>query len=828
VCIDSNSATFTFATFDKSELQQMIIDEKLVSAAVHGTHEPSAVLDSSFPADNAYRMYKLFFGSVAKCLTGKTHVLLATDADLFAVPWNALLTEPPSKDDEFRFRTAPWLPKSYALSLLPSVQSIYQLRTNLKPSRARQIFLGIGDPDFQGGHHPTQLALGPLFSSRGLANTSAIKDLPRLPESADELRAVARVVGASTEDLLLGRGATERALRQRPLNDYRVISFATHAIVAGEIEGVTEPALVLTPGPDDTNSQNDGLLTTSEIANLTLDANLIILSACNTAASDGHASGRGLSGLANAFFFAGARAVAVTQWAVFSSAARQLGAGLVSRSVNSSAIGVAEGLRETMVDYISSAKEDYLANPRFWGAFIIAGDGAVRPLDGISSNAIINDAINVEWEHMTDERGDAEIYSVTKNALEGSLYSIGLERPPPNEKRAGSYFARIQSNGTVSVLNRDHDLAASGVISLGHEIGLLGYTSVEGKSAAVFRLLNEDGRIRWQRTEKSPLWDFPISIIKADNDYILVSMESDYSPSPVESTLVITLVGADLGNTMSQRRYPLSIRPVLFSSKDVVVDIKGNVIVAIGGNTQGSPSAQRSPTWTNPKTGTKRYCAAPEATELLEFDANSLDVGARKIVDNVAVVSLKLSEGHLLAASRVGGNCRLEKRLNLAELGPEYEFKTIFESNNVNSLEVHDLEVTSDGIILLAGVTVTFLPTASTLAVRSAEEIIKSSFDFTDESIWEKTEQRGIAFVVALSKDGQVLGDRVFPDLRYRTISTLAVERSGRLMAVGGAFGGRGWVAELRLGGRLGQTAPRREFDYRKWFTKWSDLLGLR
>src|SRR5262249_8477826 len=150
-----------------------------------------------------------------------------------------------------------------------------------------------------GSGRPKEIPLGPLFSSRGVANTAAIAELPRLPESTEELHLVGNALGASTDQLLLGQKATERVLRQHSLDDYRVISFATHALVAGEIEGVTEPALVLTPGPPNSKSQNDGLLTANEISNLVLDANLVILSACNTAASDGHASGRGLSGLAN-------------------------------------------------------------------------------------------------------------------------------------------------------------------------------------------------------------------------------------------------------------------------------------------------------------------------------------------------------------------------------------------------------------------------------------------------------------------------------------------------------------------------------------------------
>ena len=177
------------------------------------------------------------------------------------------------------------------------------------------------------------------------------------------------MVPSGAVDLLLGAEATRAVFATlRPLQDYRVISFATHAIVAGEIPETTEPALVLTP-MDASSAPENGLLTATKITRLGLDANLIILSACNTAASDGHASGRGLSGLADAFFFAGARAVAVTQWAVVSSSAEKLASGLILQSAKRGSTGVAEGLRNAMLDYISGAKKDYLANPRFWAAF---------------------------------------------------------------------------------------------------------------------------------------------------------------------------------------------------------------------------------------------------------------------------------------------------------------------------------------------------------------------------------------------------------------------------------------------------------------------------
>jgi CHAT domain-containing protein len=373
ICIIGDGVHFHFEPVPIDKAKQVEIDQKVILAAVHAEYAPSPTLDESFPSDSAYRLYTLLFGGIADCIRNKTDLLLATDPELFAFPFNALLTAPAAPDMPFSNRNAAWLPKSHAISILPSVKAIYQLRVNVSPSEARQKFLGIGDPELQGQQRlGTQLSIRSLYAQRGVANLDALRDLPPLPESVNELRAISTALGASDESLLLGRDATEHALRDRPLNDYRVISFATHALVAGDIEGVSEPALVLTPGSDATPA-NDGLLTTTEIANLDLDANLVILSACNTAAADGAASGRGLSGLANAFFFAGARSVAVTQWAVFSEVAQTLGAGLITRSAGPDGVGVAEALRRTMVDYISTAKEDYRAHPRFWAAFAIAG-----------------------------------------------------------------------------------------------------------------------------------------------------------------------------------------------------------------------------------------------------------------------------------------------------------------------------------------------------------------------------------------------------------------------------------------------------------------------
>jgi CHAT domain-containing protein len=788
-CITSENITFNVQKLDAAEQQQFTIDEKLLSAAVHSTNQPSADLDSEFPAQSSYRLYQIFFGSVGTCLKNKDHILLATDPDFFALPWNAMLTKEPLQASGFSFRGAPWLPRSYSISLLPSVQSLYELRTNFPGSAANSKFLGIGDPDFKGTtERSTQVSLGSLFSTRGAANLKAIAELPPLPESADELRAVAHALGAPTNDLLLGFNASEREFRKRPLNDYRVISFATHAIVAGEIEGVTEPALVLSPGQDERNPRNDGLLTASEIANLTLDANLVILSACDTAASDGHASGRGLSGLADAFFFAGTRSLAVTQWAVASTIAQRLGAGLISRTMASNTIGVAEGLREAMLDYIATAKEDYLANPRFWGAFIIAGDGAVRPLDGMNSHSADQDAIHLDWQRVMQEPSDSEFVALAK-VSHRSLYAQGIEKPPAGEKRAGSYIAQLAA-GDVRVVSRDRELATSGLMRIGDDLAVLGFIPAGNKSTAVFQLLNKESNTKWAYKQDGPTWNFPGSAIHSSEGYVLSSVETNLTPGP--STLILTLV-SEQGATIRQRRYPISIGFVSYAPRTVSLDSMGNLVIAIAGTTAASPFDARM--WTNPLTGTKKFCTSlPQATLLFSIDPRTFELRDQKIVQGEQIIALRESDGHLYAAFRYHIHCKLDTYVKLVELAPDFQMTQVFQSQNVNSIDVTDLAVAKEYFVLVGGIR-TFLPTTLVKESPTLEQLKNyQAPDVWSESFWEKTDEHTSAIVLIVGKDGVILGSRLFPDVLYRRLSNVIEQSSDHFVAVGSAFGDRGWA----------------------------------
>jgi CHAT domain-containing protein len=230
------------------------------------------------------------------------------------------------------YRTAQWLLKLHAVSVLPSVTSLKALRVFARKDESNQPLIGFGDPVFNaeeeskpGAEQRSVVATRSyteFFKGVDIDRSMLSKALPRLPETAAELREVAKNLGAPPSSIHLRQDASESTVKRVPLSDYRVVYFATHGLVAGEIKGLAEPSLALTL-PKQPSDTDDGLLTASEVAQLKLNADWVVLSACNTIAGD-KPGAEALSGLARAFFYAGARALLVSHWAVDSNAAMRL------------------------------------------------------------------------------------------------------------------------------------------------------------------------------------------------------------------------------------------------------------------------------------------------------------------------------------------------------------------------------------------------------------------------------------------------------------------------------------------------------------------------
>jgi CHAT domain-containing protein len=336
-----------------------------------------------FPFEEAHGLFEALLGPARTEISGLSRLIVVSDGPLQALPLGILPVRKPAVEPatpaDYRTAGVEWLALGPSIVYLPSVRSLDQRGRQQLASRAAHAFLGVGDPVLAGSPGVVRsVDVSAALTKRSLADPAALRRLPALPDTSQEIKALSAALGARPSDILLGGQATETALRRLQLTDYRIVGFATHGLVAGDLDGLAEPGLVLTP-PEASSAEDDGILTMSEISQMKFDADLVILSACNTASSDGRAGAQGLSGLARSFLGAGARGLIVTHWAIPSAPAVELTTRAAAAMKANSGIGWDRAVRSAASDLIASAGPPEYAHPANWGAFVAFGlQGAAR------------------------------------------------------------------------------------------------------------------------------------------------------------------------------------------------------------------------------------------------------------------------------------------------------------------------------------------------------------------------------------------------------------------------------------------------------------------
>ncbi len=321
-----------------------------------------------YDVEMSYELYSKIFGPVRDKLSGIDHLVTIPTGPLISLPLQVLVTQPPPRVANYNYTGVRWLGAQHALTLAPSVRAFVDLRDTARPSSAPNTFVGFGD--FVPLEDPAELLVRRDLPEVCRTDIERLKSLGRLPETEDELRSIAGSLGVGSGNLILAEAFSEDRLRTTPLNDYRVLYFATHGLLPGELDCWSEPSLLVSPSPNG-GPTDDGLLEASEIINLNLDAELVVLSACNTGGEGGEGGGESLTGLARAFFYAGARSLLVSHWAVDSFATVDLMSDAFSGLAGQD-LTTAEALRQSQ---LAMMRDGTYSHPYYWGAFTVVGDG---------------------------------------------------------------------------------------------------------------------------------------------------------------------------------------------------------------------------------------------------------------------------------------------------------------------------------------------------------------------------------------------------------------------------------------------------------------------
>lgn len=377
-----------FVRANMTELQIKRLVTQLRKQLDFGTERNAG---TRFDGSSAFALYDALLAPLAPVLQGKTQLVIAAGGALSQLPFGLLHTKAGGGFDE----NAPWLIRTASVTQVPSLASWIAIKSLSRAASASQAFAGWGDPAFD-----LKLASAPPAAESGtkrnvvLSRSAVLSDpnnldkaapaasalqyasIPTLPDTREELLAIAATLKSDVaQDVFLGAQATRSSVLQASkggqLLNKRVIAFATHGLMAGDLPGLNQPALALAATGNEDNEPLGPLLTLEDVLTLKLNADWVVLSACNTAAEDGRGD-EAMSGLARGFFYAGSRSLLVTHWAVESESAKMLTTATFAHYAANPKAPKAESLRQAMLQVMALPQ---FRHPAFWAPYALVGDG---------------------------------------------------------------------------------------------------------------------------------------------------------------------------------------------------------------------------------------------------------------------------------------------------------------------------------------------------------------------------------------------------------------------------------------------------------------------
>jgi CHAT domain-containing protein len=794
-CVTRDMVQFSSVSVDPKTFD---LDVRLLNLSLAATYSAAP---GQFAASSAVAIFRTLFAPAAACLHGKSQLIIATEPALLGIPFNALLTAMPAvSPDGYDLRNAPWMIRQWALSVAPAQATLVHQRSRPSLARPRKSLLGFGNPRFEG---PTAAArfVDPhvVYDVRGAARADGLRSLPALPETETELRRIRASVGGSDSLLFFGEDATERNVRSQDLDDYKIVVFATHGLTAGEFDLLAEPALALTPGstPD---SRNDGLLRMSEISRLWIAADFVVLSACNTAAGDGTPSATGFSGLVNAFFFAGARAVLASQWPVASKMAEALTTGMFSAAASRPGMPLSVALQRAMLTIIDGSGDPAYVHPRFWAPFLVAGESpSAIPTD--SASGLTKPRLVTRWEQNFGEKFAGEILGVASDT-DGTVYATGLTEPKGG--RAQSIV--LATDGAGKERWRVEDPVIGGAPHLlpyaKNRIATDGSLwSKEKFAGAVLRGFDRrNGAELWRTVVDSPEHDHSIGLLPSAGDNLLwiVGSYADGAPS---SAVTVSLLTVDPeGSVIATRHGELHGEGFPFWTSATITRWQGHLLLALSFTKSVQDMQQLfAKDSRDLMSGYSMPCGIKHVTRLVLLEESTAQVVGEKTIDGMELKGFGLTpDGRLLASVTIWETCLGYSDAAVVEVAADLSIQTKFRYGGPLEKSAGHITVLPDGKVVLVGYVTLAFDLAPYVRRNVSDPIEIPSVQFTGEFLTFDDDRRTFsAFVVLLDANGNFLADRMIRDLRGRIMRAAATRHDGTIVFGGLANGVSSWLGVI-------------------------------
>ena len=666
------------------DARQLTVDGKIVQASLTAGHAPSEALDVQFPAEAAVRLYDALIRPFEPCLKPGDRIVWLGGVAALPAPLAALLpARPPKLGAGYDLAAVDWLVTRHAVSYAGSAAAIVAARASAR-SRTDFDFLGVGDPVLDG-----RTAAGDLRRDvvlRGVRAGGRFAGLAPLPETRRELQASARGFGAA--DLLLDEAATERGVRGRMLGAYRYLSFATHGLIRDDLQGLSEPALVLTPGSS-TDVADDGLLTASEIADMSLQASFVALSACNTANFDFGAMTKDLPALASAFAVSGVPATLGTLWPVDSRTGEVVVSGLFGR-LREGGVAPADALAEAQRAFLASPPGRAYLHPRFWAPFVVLGDGTGRRPAAEESPMRLHAV-----EQVSQGR---EVLGLSATPQGVAAWFIA----DPSPVKGGGIGEGLRVAAATETWRRvDHDAAPSRVLArLGPDLIAGGYARLpDGRVAPRLQAYDQAGRLTkaWQGDGLSAMdAGFLAAAAEGPSSLLAVVGERQRPNDPLGAAarLRVFRVTQDLAPA---ELFEVAAPPSAFVSNATVTPVGDRILLTYTVNNRRADP---------PSPGLDDYeamaCRLNHTTWLELRDLSGKALKSVTLTDVAAVAALAVGDGTALIAGYRRQGCEGDRQALVMAVGRDLATRTLYVDESLGASEVRAMAAAPGGRTLVA------------------------------------------------------------------------------------------------------------------------------